>query len=511
MRVANRSLLVRLLNGIYRFQLKVGQVLNLPALAITGVYLSAGIDICSHSLIAAPFAYVGNRTQGSISIFDLQFPSKAPETIQIVPANPEVEPICCMALSPDGRKAYIGVFSPTPRFVVVNLVSKKTEYSVRLDGYPTSIAVSPDGKKAYVCVSERNTKQRKKKRSYGWKSEEYSIERGFRTLPNIGLRNALLKKRGSSKRMRKKQASSGAVAIVDLKRHVHIAPIIPVGAQPAVISISQDGERAYVCNVGSHGVSILDLAKNKVIATIPVHSPSAILLVPDVSLAYVCDYDDNTVYEVDVRTNTISTPPSPISGMSRPISVATTFDSKKIYVANYDNNTVSYFGIISGRVEGKIDVGGGPRNIVISPDGLRACVSNSTDRTVSVLDLTTNTVIGTLPAQQSNGVLAVGGIPGPKKFVGQLKFGRNKKNLFLKTRWKNSSALNIKEYELFVLSFKVSSVPATGKLRHVFHISPRGDGRTPRPYILTLDSDYKIRAVDTSGNVSAFVQLRVRR
>jgi YVTN family beta-propeller protein len=65
------------------------------------------------------------------------------------------------------------------------------------------------------------------------------------------------------------------------------------------------------------------------------------------------------------------------------------------YVTNADDDTVSVIDTSTNTVIGApIPVGDSPRAIAITPDGTRAYVTNSGDGTVSVIDTITNTVIG---------------------------------------------------------------------------------------------------------------------
>jgi YVTN family beta-propeller protein len=67
----------------------------------------------------------------------------------------------------------------------------------------------------------------------------------------------------------------------------------------------------------------------------------------------------------------------------------------KAYVTNFGNNTVTIIDTSSQSVVGTITVGIGPQGIAVSTDGLNGYTANQTARTISVIDLTTDTVTAT--------------------------------------------------------------------------------------------------------------------
>jgi YVTN family beta-propeller protein len=117
--------------------------------------------------------------------------------------------------------------------------------------------------------------------------------------------------------------------------------------------------RAYVTNVSSDTVSVIDTPTNTVVATVPVGLfPFGVAITPDGTRAYVTNYNSNTVSVIDTATNTV---------------VAT------------------------------ILVGTFPFGVAITPDGTRAYVTYDRSNTVSVIDTATNTVVATVPVGPSEG------------------------------------------------------------------------------------------------------------
>ncbi|WGJ13629.1 beta-propeller fold lactonase family protein [Methylocapsa sp. D3K7] len=213
---------------------------------------------------------------------------------------------------------------------------------------------------------------------------------------------------------------------------------VPVGTNPAGVSLSPDGKRVYVANTTSNNVSVIDTTTSppSVIATIPVGtSPSVLAVTPDGNRVYVVNQFSNNVsiittttappsviatipvgafpngvaagaagnrvYVANSVSGTISvvdnalTPPAVAStigvGDLQPFGVAVTPDGKNLYVTLNGENTVLVIDTTKTPPPPgpKIGVGAFPTTVAISPDGTRAFVANSGSSTVSVIDTTT--------------------------------------------------------------------------------------------------------------------------
>src|SRR5204863_509281 len=83
---------------------------------------------------------------------------------------------------------------------------------------------------------------------------------------------------------------------------------------------------------------------------------------------------------------------------SSPEGVAITPDSAFAYVVNHGDNTVSVIDTSSNTVVGSpIGVGSGPFGFAITPNGAFAYVADTNVDTVSVIDTSSNTVSSTIP------------------------------------------------------------------------------------------------------------------
>ena len=75
---------------------------------------------------------------------------------------------------------------------------------------------------------------------------------------------------------------------------------------------------------------------------------------------------------IDTATNLVT---ALIPVGSEPYGVAVTPDGKRVYVANYDNATVSVIDTAINWVTATIPVVGGPDGVAVTPDGLKVYVA----------------------------------------------------------------------------------------------------------------------------------------
>jgi YVTN family beta-propeller protein/VCBS repeat-containing protein len=232
---------------------------------------------------------------------------------------------------------------------------------------------------------------------------------------------------------------SVAVGVTDVPvvpDQLTVSSTIPVGSGPRVVAFSPDGSLAYVTNLDSRTVSVIDTATHLVIDADPAtpgvdpiavgSGPYGVAFSPDGSLAYVTNPFSDTVSVIDTATHTIidadsATPavdPIPVGGS--PTWVAFSPDGSFAYVPNYGSGTVSVIDTATHTIidadpvapgGDPIAVGSGPYGVAFSPDGSVAYVTNAISDTVSVIDTATHTVIDADPATPAVDSIPVGSRP----------------------------------------------------------------------------------------------------
>ncbi len=299
--------------------------------AVPIVTATAPVEAQPLAVTVAPggeHAYVTNEGAGVVSVLDVKTGSVV-KTIPIPAGPPQF-----IAFSPDGRIAYVSVWSRDSRVnavVVVDLASDSTIATIPVGTRPFALAVSPDGSEIYVACHD-----------------------------------------------------SGSVYVLDAAMNA-VAAEIRVAPNPHVVTFSADGRLAYVANHESNLVSILDVPSRQVNVMIPVgKSPHSLALSPDDREVYVVNYDANSVSVIDTSTNAVR---ATIAVQTNPQGVAYSPDGRYGYVVNDGSNSLSVINTQTGEVSATIPLGAGPTSIAVTPDGRRAFVTNHDANTVTALEV----------------------------------------------------------------------------------------------------------------------------
>jgi len=149
---------------------------------------------------------------------------------------------------------------------------------------------------------------------------------------------------------------------------------------------------------------------NTVVATIAVgDTPAGIAVTPNNLFAYVVNNNNDgipggdTVSVLNLKNNTVEQTISDAS-FNEPYTVTINAAGTKAYVTNSSSSTVTIIDVTTNTVIGTIGGFDGPSGLVITPDGNYAYVNNyggpiagsGNGNTVSVVDLNTNAIVGTL-------------------------------------------------------------------------------------------------------------------
>jgi YVTN family beta-propeller protein/VCBS repeat-containing protein len=191
-----------------------------------------------------------------------------------------------------------------------------------------------------------------------------------------------------------------------------ITDAIPVGSDQRGIVLTDDGAYAYVSNIGSQSVSVIDTSTNTVVETITdgFYYPVGMALSPDGSTLYTSNWGDggsrSPLTVIDTATNTVV---GSISAGHNSHIVVVSPDGSRVYVSNYGSYGGSSVLVIDPATGGRIadiPMGGNALGIGLTADGGRAYVA-STGNTVSVIDTATNTVTGSIPLSGPGGLITM--------------------------------------------------------------------------------------------------------
>ncbi len=193
--------------------------------------------------------------------------------------------------------------------------------------------------------------------------------------------------------------NSNTVSVINTGNN-NVTATVPVGTNPMGVTVSPDGARTYVTNTkyGDRGtVSVIDTAINKVTATVDIgykYSPCGIAITQDGKKLYVADRDVKGVSVIDTSTNTV-TATVPVG--TNPLGVAIIPDGTKVYVTNRYSNNVSVIDTTTNTVIATVKVELGPCGVTGNQNGTELYVANCESNTISVINTSSNTVTSTVP------------------------------------------------------------------------------------------------------------------
>jgi YVTN family beta-propeller protein len=203
--------------------------------------------------------------------------------------------------------------------------------------------------------------------------------------------------------------------IVDPKAR-RVAARVPTACEIShMVAASIDGKRAYVANIGSGSVTVVDLAEAKKIKDIPTgEGAEGIAITPDGREVWVVNRAADTVSIVDTKTLEIS---ATVKVPQFPIRVKITPDGKRALVSCARSGDVAVIDTASRREIKRIAIdreavpgsetrlfstqfgkSPTPVGLLIAPDGKRAWVASTNADVVSVLDLVSLALVGRITA-----------------------------------------------------------------------------------------------------------------
>jgi uncharacterized repeat protein (TIGR02543 family) len=179
-----------------------------------------------------------------------------------------------------------------------------------------------------------------------------------------------------------------------------VTDTIPLGnGYPIGTALLPNGTKLYV--LAYPGITVIDTATNTVQTIIPFGIDQwAVAAHPDSSKVYVTDYDDNTVAVIDTASQTIS---QTISVGDGPGGIAVHPDGTKVYVANDWGQNVSVIDTSTNNITETISLPGYPDQVVFNPTGTRAYVTSWESSSVWVIDTGSRTVIADIYVGPTDG------------------------------------------------------------------------------------------------------------
>jgi YVTN family beta-propeller protein len=164
---------------------------------------------------------------------------------------------------------------------------------------------------------------------------------------------------------------------------------------------------AYVTNVKSNSVSVIDLNKNEVIKIIPCGlGTESIAITPDGSEIWITNIKANSITIINTTTYAVI---ATLRTGEEPLKLKFSVDGKYCLVANAGDGTISVYNQNSKNKIKTIHIHGKatmlerilyhtpvPVNILMHPNGLYAFIANSNANKVEVIDMKNFTIVSTI-------------------------------------------------------------------------------------------------------------------
>lgn len=189
----------------------------------------------------------------------------------------------------------------------------------------------------------------------------------------------------------------------NIERHETVAVIQTGQTLSHMVHFSPDASVAYVPNIGSNSLTVIDVASMEVVQTVEVGpGPEGVAVHPGDGSIYVANQGDGTLMVLDPNTfekrHILRLGDTPVRATFTP-------NGDYCLIANRLSNEIS---VIAHEWDGatatpqpweikRIQVGRWPGQIVVSPDGREAWVTNNKTNDVSVIDPIWMTEVARIP------------------------------------------------------------------------------------------------------------------
>ncbi len=143
---------------------------------------------------------------------------------------------------------------------------------------------------------------------------------------------------------------------------------------------------AYITNQGSHDVSVIDLATQQVIATVPVgRSPAGVVASSRAGKVFVSNPDSKSISVIDMRTQKVI---ATLPAGDGPVGIDASRDGTRLYAADWFKDRLLVFDTATNAQLAAIAVGKAPAGVAAKDDDPNTVfVAERDDDSVAVLDV----------------------------------------------------------------------------------------------------------------------------
>lgn len=204
--------------------------------------------------------------------------------------------------------------------------------------------------------------------------------------------------------------TEGSDALVLISPDLQSVSALSTGQEGShMVAVSPVAERAYVANMGSKSVTVIDLRAGTKLRDIPAgNQPEGIALTPDGRQLWVADREGDTVYVFDT---TSMAELGQVRVGKTPIRVVISPDGRTAVTSNYGGGDLTMIDVETRQVTRTVPVSGQAAfnqvTILFSRDGSRLYLAETGIDRIAEVDFASGKVLGRLPAGKNGDGLAI--------------------------------------------------------------------------------------------------------
>jgi YVTN family beta-propeller protein len=291
---------------------------------------------------AAPFAWLAHYSVDRVARVDLATHETASVAVGSSPIS--------TAASLDGRRAYSN--NGTDQTVsVIDAPTMTVIATVPMPAFPSAVAARPDGAKAYVPLGDGTIVV------IDDATNTITATMSAGSFPNFGA--IVMNAAGTRAYLTMSEFPQTSVVVIDTVNDAIVADVLLNidNTFPLGVAVSSDGTRVYATAFGAMEVYVVDATTNLLVDTIPLSTEF---------------------------------------GEMQPTGLAVSPDGTRVYVTAQFTNRLHVLDAVGLAEVGSIPVGNGPFVVDLTPDGSRAYVVNTSGSSMTIVDVATDTVVGTV-------------------------------------------------------------------------------------------------------------------
>lgn len=275
-------------------------------------------------------AYIPNAGDGTISVID----TEKDEVVKTIKVDSQLSD--GIEVSLDGKQIFTGNYDKGELFII-NADSGKVENKITIGKNLHGIDITPNGRYLYLASGDLK------------EGEQYNH-----------------------------------IQVFDIKSQKIIKEIKTSSKSPAHIDFSKDGSLAYVSNVMSNDISLIDTKEMEIIATIPVGNiPNEVEPSKDDKYLYVANVTDGTISVVDIiKQQEIKT----IKVGEGTHGLALSPHGKFLYASNRSSNDLIKLNLDKYEITKRVTTGETANHVSYVPDSKKLYVTNKDSNDLTVVD-----------------------------------------------------------------------------------------------------------------------------